>query len=113
VASGELLAERAIAGDSRAADDLVTEIYDPLAADPALLGTADAFIASGGAIESTARALFVHANTVRYRLRRIADLCGRDLGDGRDRYVVQVAVTVGRLEAGGPGRRGPDRRGNS
>ncbi len=82
---------------------LITDIYRQLESDPVLLATADAFVRSGGAIEATARELFVHANTVRYRLRRIAELCGRDLGDGRDRFVIQVAMTLGRLEVGGPG----------
>jgi hypothetical protein len=103
VASDDLLAERAIAGDSRAARALVNSVFRQLESDPTLLATADAFIASGGAIESTAREMFVHANTVRYRLRRIAEVCGRDLTDGRDRYVIQVAVTLGRLDLGSAG----------
>ena len=102
VSSDDLLAERAIAGDSRAVRALVSDVYRHLDSDPTLLATADGFIASGGAIESTARQLFVHANTVRYRLRRIAELCGHDLADPRDRYVVQVAIALGRLEVGGP-----------
>jgi DNA-binding PucR family transcriptional regulator len=100
VSSEDLLAERAIAGDNRAVRALVSDIYRHLVKDPALLATADAFIASGGAIETTARQLFVHPNTVRYRLRRIVELCGHDLSDGRDRFVIQVALTVGRLELG-------------
>jgi len=100
VASEELLAERAIAGDGRAIRSLVADVYQPLAADPSLLATADAFITAGGVIEATARRLFVHANTVRYRLRRIAEVSGHDLTAGRDRYVIQVAVTLGRLEQG-------------
>jgi hypothetical protein len=98
VPSEDLLAERAIAGDTRAARALITEVYQPLAADPALLETAEAFIASGGAIEATSRQLFVHANTVRYRLRRIAEVTGHDPSRGRDRYVIGVAITLGRLE---------------
>jgi DNA-binding PucR family transcriptional regulator len=98
VDSNDLLAERAIAGDQRAIRALIAEIYQPLADDPPLLVTADTFIGCGGAIEATARALFVHANTVRYRLRRISEVCGHDLTDGRERYVIQVAITVGRLE---------------
>jgi len=42
--------------------------------------------------------------TVRYRLRRITDVCGYDLMAGRDRYVVQVALTLGRLDVGANGR---------
>jgi PucR C-terminal helix-turn-helix domain/GGDEF-like domain len=102
VGSDELLAERAIAGDSRAIRTLIAEIYTELAADPALLETADAFTASGGAIEATSRQLFVHANTVRYRLRRIAEVCGHDITTGRERFVVQLAITLGRLDATGP-----------
>jgi DNA-binding PucR family transcriptional regulator len=103
VSSDDLLAERAISGDLRAVRALVTDVFRALEADPVLLATADAFVRSGGAIEATARELFVHANTVRYRLRRIGELCGRDLTDGRDRYVIQVAMTLGRLEISGPG----------
>ena len=51
----------------------------PLAeAGPALAETLDAYLDSGGAIEACARKLFVHPNTVRYRLKRITDFTGRD-----------------------------------
>jgi DNA-binding PucR family transcriptional regulator len=103
VESDALLAERAIAGDARAVNALLTDIYRELDSDPVLLATADAFVRSGGAMESTARELFVHANTVRYRLKRINEVCGHDLTDGRDRFVIQVAMTLGRLEVSGPG----------
>jgi sugar diacid utilization regulator len=98
VAASDLLPERALAGDARAVRSLVSEVYEPIAADAALLATADAFVACGGSIEATARELFVHANTVRYRLRRITDRCGLDIADGRDRYVVQTALAFGRLD---------------
>ena len=51
----------------------------------------------GGAIEACARKLFVHPNTVRYRLKRIADFTGRDPTVPRDAYVLRVAATVGRI----------------
>ena len=70
----------------------------PLAdAGPALMETLDAYLDSGGAIEACARKLFVHPNTVRYRLKRIADFTGRDPTVPRDSYVLRVASTVGRL----------------
>jgi DNA-binding PucR family transcriptional regulator len=62
-----------------------------------LTETLDAYLDSGGAIEACARALFVHPNTVRYRLKRIADFTGRDPTTPRDAYVLRVASTVGRL----------------
>lgn len=98
VGSNDLLPERALSGDLRAVRTLVASVFGKLTEDPTLLETADAFVASGGAIEATARELFVHANTIRYRLRRIADTCGYDLADSRDRYVVQVAIALGRIE---------------
>jgi DNA-binding PucR family transcriptional regulator len=100
VAAADLLPERALAGDRRAVSALVAQVHGPVAADAALLTTADAFVASGGSIEATARELFVHANTVRYRLRRIADRCGLDITLGRDRYVLQTALAFGRLANG-------------
>ena len=63
---------------------------------PALTETLDAYLDSGGAIEACARKLFVHPNTVRYRLKRIADFTGRDPTLPRDAYVLRVAATVGR-----------------
>jgi DNA-binding PucR family transcriptional regulator len=57
----------------------------------------DAYLDSGGAIEACARKLFVHPNTVRYRLRRITDFTGRDPTVPRDAYVLRVASTVARL----------------
>ena len=83
----------------------------PLAdAGPALTETLDAYLDSGGAIEACARKLFVHPNTVRYRLKRIADFTGRDPTLPRDAYVLRVAATGGPAEpAGGsiPARQTP------
>jgi DNA-binding PucR family transcriptional regulator len=70
----------------------------PLAdAGPALAETLDAYLDSGGAIEACARKLFVHPNTVRYRLKRITDFTGRDPTVPRDAYILRVATTLGRL----------------
>jgi DNA-binding PucR family transcriptional regulator len=55
------------------------------------------YISRGASIEGTARALYVHANTVRYRLARASELLGHDLQDARGRFVVQVALALGRL----------------
>ncbi len=94
----DLLAERVLGGDQRAAARLRAAVYAPLASAPApLLTTIEAYLGTGGALEPTARNLFVHPNTVRYRLHRIADLTGRDPWDPRDLLVLQVAVILGRL----------------
>ena len=98
VPARELLPERALLGDTSAVAALYNEVTRPLAdAGPALSETLDAYLDSGGAIEACARKLFVHPNTVRYRLKRIADFTGRDPTVPRDAYVLRVATTVGRL----------------
>ena len=99
VAAGDLLPERALAGDTEARRILRQDVYAALArSGNELLETLDAFFASGGVLESTARALFVHPNTVRYRLKRISEITGLVPFSGRDAYALRVALTVGRLD---------------
>jgi DNA-binding PucR family transcriptional regulator len=96
--SDDLLPERALAGDGHARRQLVTEVYLPLLeAGSAVLDTVTAFLDTGGSIEGTGRVLFVHPNTVRYRLRRAADLTGLSPADPRHAYTYRVALTLGRL----------------
>ncbi len=100
VAAIDLLPERALAGDGHARRALASDIYEPLGrAGGELLGTLVAFLDHGGSIEASSRALYVHANTVRYRLRRIEDVTGYNPTTPRDAYVLRLAVTVGRLFA--------------
>ncbi|MFC4105682.1 PucR family transcriptional regulator [Micromonospora zhanjiangensis] len=99
VAAADLLPERALAGDSEARRDLRQDVYGVLVrAGGELLETLDAFFAAGGVLESAARALYVHPNTVRYRLRRIAEVTGFAPLAPRDAFALRVALTVGRLD---------------
>jgi len=109
----ELLPERALMGDASAVAALHNEVMRPLAdAGPALCETLDAYLDSGGAIEACARKLFVHPNTVRYRLKRITDFTGRDPTVPRDAYILRVATTVGRLDYPTPSQTGAQTRAN-
>jgi hypothetical protein len=103
VSAGGLLPERALAGDAEARRRLRHDVYTVLArANGELLETLDAFFAAGGTLESAARSLFVHPNTVRYRLRRIAEVTGFSPLVPRDAFALQVALTVGRLDPVAP-----------
>jgi DNA-binding PucR family transcriptional regulator len=51
----------------------------------------------GSSLEATARTLFVHPNTVRYRLRRVSELTGILPGEGRGGFSLWVAAVYGRL----------------
>lgn len=98
VRSADLLPERALAGDPEAERQLVDQMARPLdESGGALLETLDAYLEGGGTLEGCARVLFVHANTVRYRLRRIAEITGRNPADPRDALVLRIALMVGRL----------------
>ncbi|KAA9165835.1 PucR family transcriptional regulator [Amycolatopsis acidicola] len=98
VRSVDLLPERALSGDAEAERLLIDEIAQPLeAAGPTVLQTVETYLESGGVLETCAKALFVHPNTVRYRLRRATELTGRNPTDSRDALVLRVALTVGRL----------------
>ena len=98
VLATDLLPERALAGDEEARRELLDTVYWPLAdAAAQLLDTVTAYAESGGSLEGTARILFVHPNTVRYRLRRVAEICGRTPTTPRDLFNLQVALVLGRI----------------
>ena len=98
VEADDLLPERALCGDPAARRRLVETVVAPLeAAGGELLRTLAVYLEGGGALEACARALFVHPNTVRYRLRRVSELTGRTPTDPRDALVLRIALIAGRL----------------
>jgi DNA-binding PucR family transcriptional regulator len=98
VRSMDLLPERALAGDPEAERQLIDLVARPLEdAGGALMETVDGYLEVGGVLESCARKLFVHPNTVRYRLRRVTEMTGHNASDARDALVLQVGLAVGRL----------------
>jgi len=102
VAADDLLPERALGGDAAAHRRLVDSVVAPLeAAGSELLRTLAAFVEGGGALEACARALYVHPNTVRYRLRRVGEVTGYSPTDPRDAFVLRTALVVARLTAQG------------
>ena len=57
-----------------------------------LLRSLDAFIEHNGHWEKAASALYCHRHTLRYRVRRIEQLTGRDLSNARDRIEFWLAL---------------------
>ncbi len=104
VSADDLLAERVLIGDAPARALLLDRIWHPLATSSggALLETASSYLESGGGLEGTARELFVHPNTVRYRLGKIADVTGYQLTDPHDAHTVRIALALGRLSRPAP-----------
>ncbi len=97
VAASDLLPERALAGDVEAASALTALVHRALLADAVLYDTASAYLERTPSLEATARALFIHPNTVRYRLRRVADVTGFSPSDARGAFTLRVGLVLGRL----------------
>jgi hypothetical protein len=94
----DLLPERAFAGDSLARSTLINRIYRPLQAHSTeLLATLWCYLDNGRSLEATARELFVHPNTVRYRLKRISEVIGWDATGAREALILQSALIVGSI----------------
>jgi hypothetical protein len=94
----DLLPERSLAGDPLARSTLVNRIYKPLQEHSSdLLTTLWAYLDNGRSLEGTARELFVHPNTVRYRLKRISEIIGYDATGAREALILQAALIVGSI----------------
>jgi DNA-binding PucR family transcriptional regulator len=97
VRSEDLLPERALAGDGHARRQLVEQVYLPLVeAGGTQVETLAAYLGHGRSIEATARNLFVHPNTVRYRLRQVGSATGLVPSRPRDAFTLQIALVLGR-----------------
>jgi DNA-binding PucR family transcriptional regulator len=57
-----------------------------------LLKTLSQYLQHGGGYEATSRALSVHRSTLKYRLQRIRELTGFDLGDPETRFNLELAT---------------------
>ena len=94
----DVLPERALAGDPLARRALIQRIYEPLR-DHALdlLGTVWTYFETGHSLEATARELFVHPNTVRYRLKKVVEVVAWDPGEPRDALTLHLALILGSM----------------
>jgi DNA-binding PucR family transcriptional regulator len=103
VRADDLLPERVLSGDPAARARLVEDVYRPLvAAGSALLETLSAYLEQAASLEAAARMLFVHPNTVRYRLRRVAEVTGYAPSESRQALALRLSLALGRLEDASP-----------
>jgi DNA-binding PucR family transcriptional regulator len=65
-----------------------------------LLGTLRAFVAADGNVAVTAKTCFIHKNTLRYRLKRLAEVLGRDPGAPDVKFHLRMAFDLIELFAG-------------
>ncbi len=64
---------------------------------PELLRSLEAFIERNGQWERAARDLYCHRHTLRYRIRRVEELTGRDLAQAQDRIELWLALRAREL----------------
>jgi purine catabolism regulator len=62
-----------------------------------LIRSLEAFIEQNGQWEKAARELYCHRHTLRYRIRRVEQLTGRDLSSARDRIEFWLALRAREL----------------
>lgn len=62
-----------------------------------LLQTLQVFVENGGNSRQAAEALFIHPNTLQYRLNRVRELIGLDWRDAQDFFMLQMAMQIWRL----------------
>ncbi len=106
VDADELLPERAIAGDPLAKHTLIERVFRPLHDHSTdLVTTLWSYLDNGRSLEATARELFVHPNTVRYRLKRISEVIGWDATGPREAFILQTALVLGTIGTAEPVRR--------
>ncbi|MFC5287015.1 PucR family transcriptional regulator [Actinokineospora guangxiensis] len=91
-----------VAGAGTLARELTRDILADLLTLPAaerdvLLKTLQVWFAEQGSAKDAAERLFVHPNTVRYRIRRIQELTKRDLTDPRAAAELYLAIETHRL----------------
>ena len=95
--SDSLVAARVLAGDPAAIDTVATMIRSQLRQDVRL--TLATYLETAPTIEACARELFVHVNTVRYRLRGVFEVTGLDPFDPKDALILRLGVMYERQMA--------------
>lgn len=69
-----------------------------------LVQTLEAYLDLGGGMQEIADRLYIHRNSLIYRLRRIEELTGRTLADPHDRLLLHLALKVRQMPAQPPAR---------
>jgi DNA-binding PucR family transcriptional regulator len=82
----------AMSEDPAELERFFAETVEPLAAyddqyETELVATVEAYLANDGNVAATAKQLFTHRHTIRYRLERVRELCGHDVSatEGREK----------------------------
>jgi sugar diacid utilization regulator len=101
----------AMSEDPRELERFYAETIEPLSAydeqyETELVNTVEAYLENDGNVAATAKQLFTHRHTVRYRLERVRELCGHDVSatEGREKLGLGLKAmrVLGIASPGGP-----------
>ncbi|MEV0109425.1 helix-turn-helix domain-containing protein [Nocardia sp. NPDC050799] len=95
----EALVDIMLGGHIVAADALYDAVIGPLLSRPYLIETLETLLAENLSQSATARALYLHPNTVNHRVRRIQELTGRNPTTFPDIVEIALALRRRRLRA--------------
>ena len=99
---GEVLIEELILRERAVARRLARTILEPLDAHPDLLDTLVSYMANGPSLPAVAKRLYLHPNTVAYRLARVKELTGRDPKSPAGVAELFLALRASQLVGGQP-----------
>jgi purine catabolism regulator len=66
-----------------------------------LIRTLQAYFEHNGNLSQTAESLYIHRNSLLYRMERIAEISGLDLGNSETRLAVQLALHIHQMRSAG------------
>jgi sugar diacid utilization regulator len=101
----------AMSEDAGELERFYAETIEPLAAydeqyETELVATIEAYLENDGNVAATAKRLFTHRHTIRYRLERAKELCGHDVSSTEGREKLGLGLKAMRV-LGIPSPRGP------
>jgi len=99
---GEVLIEELILRERAVARRLARTILEPLDPHPDLLATLVAYMEHGPSLPAVAKRLYLHPNTVAYRLARVKELTGRDPKSPAGVAELFLALRASQLVGGRP-----------
>lgn len=91
----DLLSARVLTGDHDAIKPLIEKLSSAIRQD--VRETLATYLEQAPTIEGCARKMFVHVNTVRYRLKRVAEVTGYDPLNPQDALALRLALMLGRI----------------
>ena len=94
----DLAAARTLIGDTSALQPLIAQLHEQLRDD--VRTTLATYLEQSPTIEGCARTLFIHVNTVRYRLKRVGEVTGLDPLNPTDALTLRLALMLGRKPNG-------------